>query len=350
MPRSGINGVFDWGPGDGSVNPNTTIASARENSVQSDVRQTFNTIWPISLLPVQDGTWYFENTADTTKRIKLDLSGITTGNTYTWTVPNKSGTLAMLSDIGTQKGYIYGLTLSNNVTDPTNDINVAAGECASDAATPIQITLASQLTKRLDASWAVGNAQGMLDTGAVANNTYHIFLIRRSDTGVVDVLASLSATSPTMPANYDQKRRIGSIVRGGGLIRAFRQNGDRFWLQAPVADWSVNTPGNTETTRSISVPTGIGVIAILSVTLQHQSSAPSGTPIPYRVYETTQPDATPDVSNATLWRNQNSGHSISAEIQRYTTTAQIKDRLDASTAATTVYGSTLGWIDRRGRD
>lgn len=215
MPRSGINGVFDWGPGDGSVNPNTTIASARENSVQSDVRQTFNTIWPISLLPVQDGTWYFENTADTTKRVELDLSGITTGNTYTWTVPNKSGTLAMLSDVVTPKGYTYGLALTK-APDAANDVTMAAGEAASDDATPVLITLPSALTKRLDAAWAVGNNQGGRDTGSIANGTWYIWLIRRPDTGVVDWLYSLSNTTPTMPTNYTQKKLVGFVVRASG--------------------------------------------------------------------------------------------------------------------------------------
>ncbi|MBD9456007.1 hypothetical protein IB244_31560, partial [Rhizobium sp. RHZ02] len=98
------------------------------------------------------------------------------------------------------QGALYGLTLSNNAGDATNDIDIAVGMATTDSTTdPRTMALASALTKRLDAAWAVGTNQGGLDTGSVGDNTYHVFLIQRSDTGVVDVLFSLSATSPTMP-------------------------------------------------------------------------------------------------------------------------------------------------------
>lgn len=42
----------------------------------------------------------FLDNSDDTKRVALDLSGITTATTRTWTAPNKSGTLAMTSDLG----------------------------------------------------------------------------------------------------------------------------------------------------------------------------------------------------------------------------------------------------------
>ena len=125
------------------------------------------------------------------------------------------------------KGHINGLTLSNNATDATNDIDIAAGEAAEDSG-GILIKLSSGLTKRLDAAWAVGTNQGGLDTGSIANTTYHVWLIQRSDTGVVDALFSTSPSSPTMPANYDLKRRIGAIVRVSAAIKAFYQYGDVF--------------------------------------------------------------------------------------------------------------------------
>ena len=130
---------------------------------------------------------------------------------------DKASGQAVISSLPTVKGHIYGLTLSTNITDAANDIDIAVGEAASDAATPTLITLATPLVKRLDASWAVGTNQGMLDTGAVANSTYYLWLIQRSDTSVVDVIASLSATTPTMPTNYDRKRAIGEVTRTAGV-------------------------------------------------------------------------------------------------------------------------------------
>lgn len=118
-------------------------------------------------------------------------------------------------------GHLSGLALTNNGSDATNDIDIAAGT-ARDGSDIVNIVLASALTKQLDASWAVGTNQGGLDTGSVGNNTYYVWLIRRPDTGVVDVLFSLSSSSPTMPTNYTQKFVIGSFARSGAVNKAPR--------------------------------------------------------------------------------------------------------------------------------
>ncbi|MGO8211826.1 hypothetical protein ACC782_33640 [Rhizobium ruizarguesonis] len=163
------------------------------------------------------------------------------------------------------RGYINGLTLANNATDATNDIDIAAGSAGSDGASSYLITLASALTKRLDAAWAVGTNQGGLDTGSIANATYHVWLIQRSDTGVVDALFSTSATAPTMPTNYDRKRRIGSIIRESAAIVGFFQLGD-FFSRGPKLDYdSVSALGST--TVSLGVPAGIRVRPVLSCQL-----------------------------------------------------------------------------------
>ncbi|MEI3803171.1 hypothetical protein V6R85_01505 [Agrobacterium sp. CCNWLW32] len=161
-----------------------------------------------------------------------------------------------------QQGHLYGLVLSNNSGDAANDIDIAAGNAASDASPYHLMVLASSLTKRLDAAWAVGTGNGGLDTGSIGNNTYHVWLIQRSDTGVVDALFSLSATAPTMPSNYDRKRRIGSIIRSGGTILGFSQNGDTFILNVGVTDRS-SALAQASTLLALTVPTGIVVQPIM---------------------------------------------------------------------------------------
>jgi hypothetical protein len=157
---------------------------------------------------------------------------------------------------------ISGLTLSNNGSDATNDIDIAAGSASSDDAVPAPLVLASTLTKRLDAAWAVGTNQGGLDTGSIANTTYHIWLIRRPDTGVVDALFSASATSPTMPANYTQKRYLGPIVRASSAIRGFSQSGNIVFWNSKIADRS-STAAFSAALLALSVPTGINVKPIV---------------------------------------------------------------------------------------
>jgi hypothetical protein len=118
-------------------------------------------------------------------------------------------------------GYFRGLELTKNATDPTNDIDIAAGK-TRDSTDSINLVLASGLTKRLDSGWVVGTGQGGLDTGSVATDaTYYAHLIERSDTRVVDVVFSLSDTAPTLPTGYDYSKLIGKVVRAGGLNVGF---------------------------------------------------------------------------------------------------------------------------------
>lgn len=123
------------------------------------------------------------------------------------------------------QGYYFGLGLTTATGDATNDVTVAAGAIAASSSPYNLLQLTSAITKQVDAAWAVGNNAGGLDTGSVGNNTYYIIPIGRPDTGVVDILLSLSATAPTMPANYTLKGpAIGFFTRTAGV------NGPITWL------------------------------------------------------------------------------------------------------------------------
>ena len=137
--------------------------------------------------------------------------------------------------IAEDRGGIGGLTCSNNGTDGDHDIDIAVGY-ATDYGNAVVMELTSSITKQIDATWAVGTNAGGLDTGAVAASTgYGVYLIRRSDTGVVDALfstdMSAAGSSVTMPTNYDQKRLIGWVrTDSSSNILAFTQSGDYFRL------------------------------------------------------------------------------------------------------------------------
>ena len=165
---------------------------------------------------------------------------------------------------------IHGLTYANNGSDATNDIDISSGG-AMDATGAYWMALSSTLTKQSDAAWAVGTNAGWLDTGAIGNNDYYIWLIARSDTGVVDSLLSLSSTAPTMPANYDFKRLIGWIKRSGGTIVAFHTyetegGGIELSWDVPTLDVNLaNTLSTSQRTDAVTVPLNFSVIAHLNV-------------------------------------------------------------------------------------
>jgi len=167
---------------------------------------------------------------------------------------------------------IHGLTWANNAGDATNDIDLAAGGCM-DATGAYWMTRAA-LTKRSDATWAVGTNAGWLDTGAIGNGTYYEWTIARSDTGVVDSLLSLSATAPdmTLPtAAYDFKRLTGYVLRAGGAIVAFKTyevggGGVELSWTTPTLDVDIlNTLTTSRRTDAVKVPLHFSVMANLRV-------------------------------------------------------------------------------------
>lgn len=159
-------------------------------------------------------------------------------------------------------GSIYGLTLSNDISTPNTVIDIASGK-ARDIGDTANMILGSAMTKALNALWVAGTGNGGLDTGSNGSSTwYHVWLIRRSDTQMVDALFSTSATTPTMPTSYDSKRRIGAIkTDGSGNILAFYQvpgTGQFFWKGSQPRDISAATISTTPTLTTMgSVPLGI---------------------------------------------------------------------------------------------
>lgn len=103
MPRDGSN-VYsaDW------VNaaPNTTIESAKQNAMVADFVADANAARPITAggtgettARLKDGTWRFQNTADTTKLLAFDLSFIGSGATRTIFVPNTNVDLGLVGGV-----------------------------------------------------------------------------------------------------------------------------------------------------------------------------------------------------------------------------------------------------------
>lgn len=246
------------------------------------------------------------------------------------------------------QGHGFGCTLTNG-TDATNDIDVAAGNWASDDATDAARVLlnAGAMTKQLDAVWAAGSAAGgRISSESLVNGTWHVYLFRRSS-GVDDYCFSQSLT-PTLPDSGTHKRRIGSVLRESAAIVGFIQDGDRFERKTPVLDVDASNPGTSAVTRLLSVPTGIAVQAHLNVlalknandflvylsALDVTDLAPSGTAAPL----------------AGAFGFANNGSAGGPITVRTNTSGQIRSRLSLSGTGDTLRIATLGWSDRRGRD
>jgi hypothetical protein len=267
------------------------------------------------------------------------------GNNLSW--HDRIGAVALM---GLGNGYLSGLTLSNDGTSPNTVLDIAAG-VAVDSTNAALLRLTSAITKTTGA-WAVGTGNGGLDTGSVAANTwYHVWLIQRPDTGVVDVLFSTSASAPTMPTNYTLRRRIGAFKTATGTtnILTFVQDGDYFRWLASILDINVTNPGAAAVTRTLTVPTGVNVYAVFNCI------ARDTTPTALGIYlsDLAANDEAPSTTAAplgTFWANNAGDPSAFMSMIRTNTSAQIRSRVDASSANTILKIATLGWIDRRGRD
>lgn len=248
-----------------------------------------------------------------------------------------------------QRAYLAGLTLSTAGSSAT--FSVAAGVCSEALASYDLMVLASAISKTTSA-WAVGNGNGGLDTGAIANSTwYHEYLIKRPDTGVVDVCFSTSASAPTtggnIPAAYTRYRRIGSMkTNGSGQWIAFTQIGDHFLWNLPIADVSALNTTTTPANAVLTVPTGVVVIA--DIQADWTNTAAGAIALIYCPTIGTQGAGTPN-GNWTV-SNPVASQYITNALQIETNTSAQIAHVSNLSINNSLYIITRGWFDRRGRD
>lgn len=319
------------------------VANGTGAAVRSGLNSALNTLVTNNSGTAAPSTTYaYMLWADTTN----DLLKIRNAANSAWiTVGRLSQTNLGLSAI--PRGHLWGMTLSNNGTDATNDIDVAAGSCGSDDATDANRVLLNPgaLTKQLDAVWAAGNAAGgRLSSESLVNGTWHVYAFRRSG-GTDDICFSQSLT-PTLPDSGTNKRRIGSILRESAAIVGFVQDGDYFRRKAGAFDVNANNPGTAAVTRTLSVPTGVSVLAVLN--MQAEAGAVA---VICLLSDLAANDEAPTGGGSPLGTSSaegtNQGHS--PQIIRTNTSGQIRSRLSFSDAATDLRIATLAWFDTRGR-
>lgn len=248
-----------------------------------------------------------------------------------------------------RRGYLSGMTLSNNVSDATNDIDFAAGECA-DSTNATVMRSASTITKRLDAAWAAGTGNGGLDTGSIADTTYHCYAIQKDSDGTTDFLFSASVSSPTMPTGYTYFRRIGSILRESSAIVGFVQDGDLFMRKVPKADVDGSSEGTSANLKTLSVPSGVKVLARVAAWVFVNAS--ENTNVALLATDPDQTNTAPSTNVFSLVALALGGtvaYDAAGMLDlRTDTSARIRTRLSYATN-TTLRITTHGWIDSRGR-
>lgn len=270
-------------------------------------------------------------TASTNGNAAISLSG----SAEVFITPRKE-------DLLYPSGYLFGLTLST--AGSSQVFSIAAGMCMDSTNLSIMVLPAFTKTAVGGGTWVVGTGNAVLDTGAYSTNTwYHVFVIQRLDTGLVDVLVSLSATSPTMPTNYTLFRRIGALRSGSvaGQWVLFHQLGDVFLWDTPPTDINTATLGTGATSFTLTVPGGVQVDATIA---GYINVAGAGNAV-----QIWSPDAT-DLGSVfhAIASVSSVNFSFPPAPVRTNTSSQIKAK--STTTSTSLIVGTISWIDRRGRD
>lgn len=233
------------------------------------------------------------------------------------------------------KNYLTGCTLSTAGASTT--ISISAGQL-TDAGNSITMNLAASISKTT-AAWSVGTATGGLDTGSIAASTwYYFYIIRRTDTGVVDVVFSLSSSAPTLPANYTQYRYIGgAATNGSSQWVKFIQVGDEFTWDVAVTD--ANGAGVIAyNLLTCSVPRGRKLKVLFE--LGSNNSTSQGCKL-------LDPDTSSAISSYSSGIVVAGGTDFYSQASCFTNTAAQIRHIEQSTNNITIV--TIGWVDTRDR-
>lgn len=205
------------------------------------------------------------------------------------------------------------------------------------------------------------NTDDALPTGVTAGTQYYVIA-----TGLTETTFQFSATNggsavnssgsqsgthtghagPKLPTGYTHFRRIGSIVRAGGAILPFRQDGDEFTLTTPVLDVDDTTLTTSRKTYTLaSAPTGLPLRVRVRALMTNASAG-----ILAWIGPLSETDAAPSqtASPLTVLRMQNGG-AFESDVLDVLTNAGAQVGARASAASTTLRMATTGWIDTRGK-
>lgn len=190
--------------------------------------------------PFSDATAIMKNAADGTKLLKMDLSGITTGTTRTWTVPDANGTVTLQGNTVTGSGSIV-LATSPTLVTPT--LGVAT------ATTINKVTLTAPATGST-LTIADGKTLTVNNTLTLAGTDSTTMTFPSSSGTVV----TLAATQTLQNKTFDNTNTI--TVKAGNFTI---QDGTDTTKQMVFAASTISTG----TTRTATMPDANGTMTLL---------------------------------------------------------------------------------------
>ncbi|MGV8952832.1 MAG: hypothetical protein ACOH2M_17160 [Cypionkella sp.] len=234
------------------------------------------------------------------------------------------------------RGHLFGLGVSNNASDATNDIDIAAGEAASQQTPGLLMAYAGGSGIQLDVAYGTGSG-GRFDA-SISDGTWHVFLISNGTTVARGFSKSLDPTGQAnYPSGYTHYRRIFSVIRVLGAIRPFMHTLDWVNWKIVTADYYSASPGTSAIVPALAVPVGLKVRARVSV------NAAGGEF--FYISDLDANDLTPSPSVMSISASGNPGGGT-VEV---TSNVNTQIRLRCQAGINTVTLSTIGYFDDRGQ-
>lgn len=264
-----------------------------------------------------------------------------TGGNHLNYVTNTGITCGNSSPSTISQNYFTGLILST--AGASSSFGITAGS-AADTTNAYLMSLGSAINKTTG-SWAVGNNQGCLDTGAIAATTwYYVYAIERVDTNVTDILCSLSATSPTMPTNYTVKRRIGAMLTDGSShwTKFFERPGLLFYWDVMTSNTSGTFMSTASILATLSVPPGLNVNALFNMQIDAASNNDACV-----VTDPNQIDTAPSGSAETTQAGIGTAGAAIRIVNQLAMTVNTSNqvRLKCANGSASYHFYTVGWYD-----
>lgn len=157
---------------------------------------------------------------------------------------------------------VNGLVIKNNAGIPNTQIDVAKTKAILCNTTDYCVRTGNAT---LTINGATTGANG-LDTGSLANNTwYYIYIIHTGSAAAG--LISTSATTPTMPAGYIFKYRVGAIKTGGAAtFHRITQRGNEAQYTVTAGSVTSTIPIMVSGVNTANVPTAIDITPFVPAT------------------------------------------------------------------------------------
>jgi hypothetical protein len=326
-------------------------SSANTVTIDADGSETINGLTTLVLRHqreavrlVCDGTAWFVSVPA--------VAPVATGTTGQVLQVNSGGDGTRWADVIPTRGFLIGLEIANDLTNPDTHVLIREGICR-DSLNTTTIEVTATRIKRLNAGFSVGDGNGMRSSVSLADGTWHIFAI--GGPGMVGEAFAHNTTDPSavLPSGYTVYRHIASIVRASSAIVKFFQDGDYFTLNVPATTNVAADPGTSAVNVTLSVPTGIQIVADLAAELYTLSTHGSSTTLGL-VTSFDQTDTAPAglVFDLRASAGSSSGSRNVSQIAKRVktnTNGQVRFRVNNSDAGLSGSLVVRGWWLNRGR-